>query len=455
MAEPSSDPDSPPHGAVWNGTALAAGAGVLAGLLLGHKGAASLAAGVAAAASVKLLSSASRSDEPPPDVNLLQSVAAVPHTSTPVLHREPGDWVDSDAVLFGHVIPDPVMAVQMLKEKALPLLDDDGLPVDQVTVRPQYPEDLKDDFPTGPIIWEPGRFVQSRSDGAGETVWFSLQDMIREATRLAEAPDVQAETIATALLPAASEASFSDAALELPQEHSGPFPAPAPLLYSPCLTPSEPGPTWQPPEATPNWEAPSYPFFAGNAETVEHATPSPFEPAPEMSLFTPLLQGETEPHIEGPVTFITPKPYQGGAVLQPRHAEEPLSPFHLTRSEAAMRPGLLTGGPSVLTSDLAPAHGTSRVGVHTRAMRQLEPVAPVICEKRGTSWTLVLVSCVMIIVGLFLAADWWSDGELRRRFQSVSWMRSLDQPVEAPSTSHMVPAGHLPVLAPGTLSKPK
>lgn len=120
-----------------------------------------------------------------------------------------------------------------------------------------------------------------------------------------------------------------------------------------------------------------------------------------------------------------------------------------------MRPGLLTGGPSVLTSDLAPAHGTSRVGVHTRAMRQLEPVAPVICEKRGTSWTLVLVSCVMIIVGLFLAADWWSDGELRRRFQSVSWMRSLDQPVEAPSTSHMVPAGHLPVLAPGTLSKPK
>lgn len=475
MAEATSDPDSPPHGGAWNGTALAAGAGVLAGLLLGHKGAASLAAGVAAAASVKLLSGPTRSEEPSPDASLLQSMAAVAHTSTAVPVKEPGDWVDNDAVVFGHVIPDPVMAVQMLKEKALPLLDDDGLPVDQITVRPQYPEDLKDDFPTGPIIWEPGRFVQSRSDGAGETVWFSLQDMIREATKLAESPAIQPETIAPALLGAPAEPAFSAPLVELPQEYPVPFSAPAPLLHNPWASPSTPAPaepaleacadaTWQPPQAAPIWEAPSYPFFATTAESAVHPapSPSPFEPAPEMSPFTPLLPSEPEHHDEGPLTFITPKPYQGVAVLQPRHTDEPLSPFHLTRSEAAMRPGLLTGGPIALSSELAPAHGTSRVGVHTRAMRQLEPVAPVISERRGTSWILVLMSCVMVIVGLFIAADWLSDGELRRRFQDVSWMKSLDQPAgapdqpaQAPAPAHLLPTGHIPVLSPGALSKPK
>lgn len=167
----------------------------MAGLFLGRKGVVSLAAGIAAVAGAKLIAdvcfdddgSDVSNDELPPG-NLPSEPLALLPAPTEVLPpegpfleaaQEPSspDWIDHDAVEFSHVVPDATVASAMLKDKELPLLDDEGLPVDHVTVEPVYPEvpDTKA-VDEGPLIWEPGRFIQSRSDATSATVWFGLHD---------------------------------------------------------------------------------------------------------------------------------------------------------------------------------------------------------------------------------------------------------------------------------------
>lgn len=437
MAETPRDLDAPPSGPAWNGTALAAGAGVLAGLLLGHKGAAGLAAGVAAAAGVKLLSSTRWDEQSAP--------APLPHPAPDILpaarpvQKEPGDWVDHDSVLFGHLVPDATVAVQMLKEKALPLLDDDGLPVEHVSVRPAYPEDLKDDFPTGPIIWELGRFVQSRSDGSGETVWFSLQDVLRDVSGTMGTPTNQLDVAATDLpIHSEVEAPYPDTSgilEELPAEAPSVFPAedlwsaPAPAFAGPEPLPEEADPEALPvvpdavasPSAT--WEAASYLLSTPVAPPLEGPDEAGHVDAPFQSPFSPVAAAP------GSVTVISPRPFLSAPLPQPRHADE--SPRHTAGTEVP-RPGVLTGGHSVLTTDLIPAPGTSRAGVHTRPPRHLEPLAPVVSRRRSGLWSLVLMFCLAIIAGLFLAARWWNDGELLRRFEDASWRKPSGN-VEKPS----------------------
>ncbi|MFZ4763921.1 MAG: hypothetical protein ACOYMN_03120, partial [Roseimicrobium sp.] len=89
------------------------------------------------------------------------------------------DWVDSDAVVFEHVVLPPDAIAELLKPKGVPLLDDDGVEI------PAWPP-----FPLGPVIWEPGRALLSRSEGSFETVWFGLHESAPIAA-LNEAPAEQ------------------------------------------------------------------------------------------------------------------------------------------------------------------------------------------------------------------------------------------------------------------------
>src|SRR6188768_3945786 len=100
MAEMTCAPP-PPSPASWKGTALATGAGVLAGWWLGHKGVVKLAAGVAAVAGAKLLTEARR-DAPNPSVEFVPQ-ATPPQDAPP--HVTPRQEVPPQALPLLEVYP--------------------------------------------------------------------------------------------------------------------------------------------------------------------------------------------------------------------------------------------------------------------------------------------------------------------------------------------------------------
>ena len=168
-----SSTDAPPHSSTpspWSAGVIAAGA-VLAGLVLGRSGRVGLVAGVAAAASVRLMTSARRTNccsHGPIIVDSDLNLSDAPHHNHMPVEEPPSeekDWVDSDAVVFEHLVPAPDTIAELLKPKGLPLLDDDGVEI-------QEPPP----FPYGPVIWAPGRALLSRSEGSFETVWFGLHE---------------------------------------------------------------------------------------------------------------------------------------------------------------------------------------------------------------------------------------------------------------------------------------
>jgi hypothetical protein len=185
-----------PTSPTWAQAALTAGVGIVAGLMLGRKGITGLAAGVAAMAGANLLKNACRhADVAPDDSTTAEAVDAptevLPPADPPLeipIHEAPApDWIDHDAVQFSHVVPDASFAATMLKDKELPLLDDDGLPVEHVAVQPVFPEIPDHKVEEAPLVWEPGRFIQSGSNGTSTTVWFGLHDVMPPAENPAPA----------------------------------------------------------------------------------------------------------------------------------------------------------------------------------------------------------------------------------------------------------------------------
>jgi hypothetical protein len=225
--------DAPPS-PIWAQAALTAGVGVVAGILLGRKGVTKIAAGMAAVAGAKLLQNACCDDDPAASddssaVNRVLAPAEVLPPEDPQkveipTHEAPSsDWIDHDAVQFSHLVPDTTFAAEMLKPKELPLLDDEGLPVDHVSVQPAYPRPPDKDVEEGPLIWEPGRFIQSHCNGTSTTVWFGLHDVMPPAGNPASDPVKDAAS-------AEKIASVETPALETP-------PSPAQHAAAPITTP--------------------------------------------------------------------------------------------------------------------------------------------------------------------------------------------------------------------------
>ena len=424
MAESPCASDAPSPPSRLTTVAVATGAAVVASLL-GRKRLASVAAGVAAAAAgAKWLSDARREEGTAHDpVSTTTDLSPEVHPPAP----ENCDWVDHDAVAFGHVVPDASEATEMLKEKSLPLLDDEGLPVEHVAVQPVYPEMPIQDFPMGPLIWEPGRFVQSHSDGTtGETVWFGMQDVMQEATPHEPAPavpEVAVKTIDVELVDPSPVAPMPhDPATQQPfdgtyEQHQIALvtplaPVPVPTFLE---SPFQPAPGTGVPEAAPQVS------LAGMGPAASPGM-SPFAAAAVLPL----------PGASGHAPVITPKGTSGTFLPQPRRTGEmsgrPTGAIALGAPSAQSIPAAEVGQDR--HAEFIPARGILRPGSATGARRHLEPLAPVVVRKRRSQWPLVLLLLLLVAVGTLFAVDHWQHGELVRKVQAQPWYQNLVEMVQ-------------------------
>lgn len=235
MAESICAPDAPPSTPTLATMAVAAGAAVLAGAMIGRKGLTGIAAGLAALAGAKWYSGTRSMKLVPVSEDTWMVVDHSPEVHPP--KEECTDWLDHDAVDFSHMVPDSAEAAEMLKEKTLPLLDDDGQPVDFIsvpvdslivdTVAVDYPDVPEAQFPLGPMIWKPGRFPQSTSAGTSETVWFGMQDV----TPAPQSPALPAPA------PAPLEPVASHAIAPVVITEPAPPPIPAPMIVEEAPAP--------------------------------------------------------------------------------------------------------------------------------------------------------------------------------------------------------------------------
>jgi hypothetical protein len=382
----------------WAHAALTAGAGVVAGLLLSRKGMGGLAAGIAAVAGAKLIADACFDDD---DENRLndefapgnctsQPIALSPAPmevlppEVPSLDTTPEkagpDWIDHDAIEFSHVVPDATVAAAMLKEKELPLLDDEGLPVAHVAVEPVYPEvPDKKAVDEGPLIWEPGRFIQTHSDATSSTVWFGLLDPAPPAS-----------------VPAP------------PQDQPSPPPdTPAPVPESP------------PPAPTPEliFPPPPPPTLPLEAEPRQ-------DPIPSAPLQIPVVAPKQT------TRTALPQPRQTAAVA--RHERD--------QATAHAPPGLrLTslGLPAVRHTQRASQLRST--GAHRHVVSPLAPFEKTKERHRSRRAVLVL-SCLLAIVAIFLAVDRWTDGAIFQKLGARPWPQQQDMnhgtsPAPSPDTA--------------------
>src|SRR3954469_16408208 len=115
MAESTCALDAPPSAPSLAGAALTTGAAVVTGMMLGRKGLAGLAAGMAAMAGAKWLSNGRRQEERAMEKAILAEVVVDSFPEIQALPME-RDWVDDDAVVFTHAVPDAAVAMEMLRE---------------------------------------------------------------------------------------------------------------------------------------------------------------------------------------------------------------------------------------------------------------------------------------------------------------------------------------------------
>jgi hypothetical protein len=414
--------------------AVAAGAAVLAGAKLGRKGLAGIAAGVAALAGAKLFSGARNTESAPSRDDTSDVVDLSPEVHSPT--QECADWVDHDAVNFSHIVPDSAEAAEMLKEKHLPLLDDDGKPVEFFTLEPEFSKSLEPEPPLGPIIWKPGRFPQSASAGTSETVWFGMKD----AT-----PEVPAQQTSPPPLPARGP---SEIATPLPPSISEP--APSSLLAAPSVLEEAP---W-PPVAVP----PPIPLSVG-LSAITGLKPAS-APAGQNPFLAPVAS-QVEPP-PGPPLASTAIPFPSGAFgASPLSfmaaADAAAAPVVAARPAAKSclpqprRPGELPKHMICRTPGNAPASlSAQNVMCEEPAgppQRHLERLAPVMLEPEERRWPLLILLCLVIAIGVAIAADRWQDGALLRKVEAMPWFqKSLDGeltvswPTASPPASTTEPA---------------
>lgn len=279
----------PPHtstSVALGKAALAAGA-VIAGLALGRKRPLPLAAGLAAAASLRLLSKAKHHGEPesPSAKNILEQRRNASDDLPPV-----ADWVDSKSVLEPFVspgavhLPPPVMHSSAGGTPAFPLLDDLG----QLVQEPEREDSPTPDatcaagdaaefgFSLGPLIWEPGQEVVSYSESHGETVWFGLRDTPVEQLESKPAPQST---------PVPAPVSLAEPLPTVPLQV---VPTTGPETVASIMDSlrAEAGLTAGTPDPTSEAPVPGPPSMGQNPGGPTGAFPTPFPPAPEKALPT-------------------------------------------------------------------------------------------------------------------------------------------------------------------------
>jgi hypothetical protein len=460
MAESICASDAPPSAPTLATMAVAAGAAVLAGAMMGRKGLAGIAAGVAALAGAKWYSGARSSGLAPPCEDTPSVVELSPEVHPP--RDEPADWLDHDAVDFFHMVPDSAQAAEMLKEKTLPLLDDDGKPVEFFTLEPEFSKSLEPEPPLGPIIWKPGRFPQSASAGTSETVWFGMQDV----------------TQAAPALPFPAPALPAPAPLEPVVPHAPFIPEPATPFAQMVAERTQPPPAAQnivtevpePPMAVP----PSIPIYAG-LDAITHPkqgsapvgqnpflAPVALHPEPEPVAFhapsapSAPFASSAIPFSGGalgasPVSFMAAADAAAAPVVTARPAAksslpQPRRPGELPKHMACKVP---VSGPASPAMPLAAQTSPWHAGAHSAQgqlcveppappPRHLERFAPVSLEPEEQRWPLLVLLCLIIAIGVAIAADHWQDGVLIRRVEALPWFQksvAVDHAVASPAAS--------------------
>jgi hypothetical protein len=447
MAESICAPDAPPSEPSLATMAVAAGAAVLAGAMMGRKGLAGIVAGVAAFAGAKWYTGARSTAPEAPGEDTTAVVDLSPEVHPPTV--ECADWLDHDAVDFTHIVPDSAEAAEMLKEKTLPLLDDDGHPVEfievaaafpEVPVALGYPAVPESEFPLGPIIWKPGRFPQSASAGTSETVWYGVQDVT--PAELAQPPPPSALPSPASLEPFAP-----------PMQAVIPEPAPPPIAAQRIVEETlAPAPLPPPPVAV----SPPLPISVG-LSAITHPKPAsppiaqnPFL-APVALRPEPVPAAFHAPPAPAAPSAIAPIPFSSGAFGSPAvsfvaAADAADAPVVTARPAAKSslpqrrRPGELPkhmaprvpeddpDAPTTPHFDQTPpwragAHFVQgQVCVDTSAappQRHLERFAPVTVEPEGQRWPLLVLLCLIIAIGVAIAVDRWHDGALLHKVEAL------------------------------------
>lgn len=447
-----------PPATPWSGAAIAAGA-VLAGLALGRSGRVGLAAGVAAAASVKLLNAGTgrraaqeaAPGQPSPVIFLMPPRTwADDATASPVAEQ---DWVDSSAIVLDAEVPMTDEVRELLKPKSLPLLDDDGVPIQEADfVRPgAEPEEPARDFPFGPVIWEPARMAQSSSAATSETVWFGMPDVPPPPEKATPEPATPASPL-----------SVEPAAPAIPVAISPPEPSSPPVVPMPPAPPQDevaelpsPSPSKSIPatafslDADPEDEpapVPSEGPVAGIAAPAWSGLPMMFAPteAPEVLPLPTLARTTPLPDLkrEMPETpTITPRPNGKTGLPQPRKKGE--APRHALEPPKPVEDNFLgREGRSLLAQVTSTQQGTPTLARRALERRAVIPHLQEDAPPRSSPWPKVLLAA-LVVISLLLLVSWWRDNVVDRvRIWVQPDAARMDAPDDAPSAKPGTDSGN-------------
>jgi hypothetical protein len=440
-------PPSPPQGLI--SAALATGAAVVAGAVLGRRSLPGIAAGLAAWAGAKWISSARR---PAPFLRLEYGTPETdlsPEVYPPDTKMGP-DWIDHHAVEFSHDVPDPIHARELLKDKVLPLLDDNGTPVHElceahieVAAQPVAVAPHASDSVSDALIWEPTSGAQSCSHAACETVWFGLHEPIVIAAH--EPPSA---------VPSLSPNHGAPPQLT-PGEHLLQSPvAPDTLIPPPCFSSKRHGTPFAVPVkvATVPLQDVILPDVPASLEL--DLPGAPLSAAPHVSaaalITSPAAAGASVISPKPNTNSVLPTPRRQGAL--PKHLAAEPAAEHLSSVAEPLTAHILPEDTRAWLRELPIVPETAPTVAAIPQRRHLEPLAPMVAFRPPPRrWPLLVLLTLLLTSFLFLAADGWQHGELLRKIKGMSWIQKaavIKDAVSSPSAVAPNPTSWTPSVAP-------
>jgi len=460
---------------------------MIAGVALVRGGKAGLAAGVAVAAGMRLLTNAQKqhlpekacaivADAPEACVSLAFATEA-PQAAAPESQHAPTIWTEPDLAEAELVQCDEVEALcAPLESEHSEILDFEvqitSLPAEpSVPVTHPPPESVDADHfahSFGPLIWEDGAEVASRSNSVSDTVWYQPHEVppppdwdVEEFKSLFDLPvaEVESAPATQQTLPveetAEAEAADVDVVVDL-EAYEDPF---ATAVFGPDaeVLPAH--------DFHPGLDPFIFEAYEGEDEHSLPGKPSCVKGLPENldGLLTTLDDGpaghvfqEAEVEVMPPVTSITSKVGVNEIFAKEQSATTLPQPRpQATSHKVPVADGFGLHG---LSPQLSPAVFSSRVVPSRPAAppsptwpaasvhRSMEPMAPILASRRRSPWLALVSFLLFTMAAVSLVAGFWNDGEIIKKVRSVEWSQFFAQPdVKALPPEETRPPAPVPV----------
>jgi hypothetical protein len=439
MSELPTEPDAGTSTS-WGTHAMAAGV-VLAGVALGRGSKTGLAAGVLAAAGLRLLVKHSAQARQPHLIQVTLPLNGTPGQEIlPEPAASPKDWIDSTAVCQTNTTD---LEDALAPEEEL-LAATDPTPVELFDAETETPHTFpvvlaeRDfDFPLGPMIWEQGNGPLSYSDASGETVWYGLRDTVEAPPEIQTAePDTTEHAVdedKQFFIPDLEQLSPSEDEVAL-IENAQPEVGPSLELLHPTTSPETPI-AEEPPllnKLSAFLITDDSAVDEPSAFIAESLTPSS---TPESSVEKP-----SSAEIQDVSYIVAARPGFGEIIAKPKtrsaipaRRSEGQAPRMIAtdRLEDSSPPDL--GGnlplPQMPEAPLASEASRPVISAPAKLHRRVEPMAPMMTASTGKK-NHIFITVLAVLAGIAIfTVTVWKDGALLKHLREQEWNQLI--PVKA------------------------